>query len=239
MTHQPFIQTHSARAFPLLSPTPDDVDWRDVSVSLGRLARFNGHSLAFYSVAQHSLSVEALVTSAIRGNSDALSNRDLTALMRASRIDVVDILHDAIKAARRDDGASRRLSLAALLHDAHEAYIGDITSPVADALTRCAGGTNHIKALKARIDGAIHAAAGLPSPLPAGWSAAIRAADLIMLATERRDLMLDGPWTQILPAPAPRGLTAWSEHRATDAFAARLDCLFDGAGGAQPFMTGI
>lgn len=78
------------------------------------------------------------------------------------------------------------LRLAALLHDAHEAYIGDITSPVAMVLGR------ELRLLKDRVQDTIRAA----FEIPYRWDAetVIRHCDLIALATEKRDLMGPEPF---------------------------------------------
>ena len=80
------IYTHSGIVFDLLNPAPEMVSIVDIATSLARQARFNGHTMSFYSVASHSLFV-------------------------SSRL-------------------PPRLQLAGLLHDAAEAYTGDIATPV-------------------------------------------------------------------------------------------------------------
>lgn len=75
--------------------------------------------------------------------------------------------------------------LEALFHDAHEAYTGDVTSPLKALLP-------DYRELEDRMEcamrGALH--------LPAVKSAIVKHADLVMLATERRDLMPQdsSPW---------------------------------------------
>lgn len=70
--------------------------------------------------------------------------------------------------------------LSALLHDAAEAYIGDVSSPLKAMLPE-------YRAIEARIWSAICERFSIPEELPE----CVKHADLVMLATERRDLM---PW---------------------------------------------
>jgi len=54
-----WIQTYTGRKFLPLEARVEDVDIRDIAHSLALLARFNGHCLRFYSVADHSVRVAA------------------------------------------------------------------------------------------------------------------------------------------------------------------------------------
>jgi len=56
-----WIQTYKGRKFFPLDPRPDDIYIRDISHRLGLLYRFNGHSVVFYSVADHSVLVSRAV----------------------------------------------------------------------------------------------------------------------------------------------------------------------------------
>jgi hypothetical protein len=77
---------------------PADVEWEDISHSLARQCRFNGHTVGHLSVARHSLWVTEWV------------NRHLP---------------------ERTNYRERvQMQLAALLHDAAEAYIGDMIRPL-------------------------------------------------------------------------------------------------------------
>lgn len=89
------------------------------------------------------------------------------------------------------------LALAALLHDAAEAYIGDIVKPfkehlwVADAAPF--GVVADIGTVEAAIQRAIHEAFGI-EPVPGDHRDIIKHADAVALATEARDLMGDPKW---------------------------------------------
>lgn len=87
----------------------------------------------------------------------------------------------AVEAVARDD---RRLQLTALLHDAAEAYIGDINRPL-----KRQEGMSAYRAIEARIEAALAERFDLIHPMPA----AVKDADNRLLVTEARDLLSGGP----------------------------------------------
>lgn len=108
-----------------------------------------------------------------------------------------------------------------LLHDAHEAYIGDITRPVNKAILHLANryedetGANVedvLTDLKYGIDRAIFAKAGL-NPIPSQEiREMVHVADVRALAAEVRDLMAPAPapWNfHEAFAPLPEKIVAW------------------------------
>lgn len=103
------------------------------------------------------------------------------------------VAHHALLCAEeaRLQGAGPRLVLLTLLHDAAEAYIGDITRPVRRSLNEFA--TDVITAVEERIQHAIYRAFGIETPSQEE-KAFIHRMDNILLATEARDVMRGDGW---------------------------------------------
>jgi 5'-deoxynucleotidase YfbR-like HD superfamily hydrolase len=81
------VRTFMGKMIDPFNPDPDQITLVDIAHSLSNLCRWNGHTMKYYSVAEHSIFVQNMVQS-------------------------------------RED------KLAAMLHDASEAYISDVTRPV-------------------------------------------------------------------------------------------------------------
>jgi len=109
-------------------------------------------------------------------------------------------------------------ALAGLLHDAPEAYIGDVAAPLKALLP-------DYKAIEARVEAAVLAHFGLPATLPA----CVKAADMVALATEQRDLMPphdDTPWACIQGVmPNPLNIVPMDPRHARLAFLARFHII--------------
>lgn len=144
-------------------------------------------------------------------------------------------------------GGSLELARAFLLHDAHEAYCGDITSPLAEALgervradvaphvlPEWAAGVfpSALRALKSDLDRAIHCAAGATWPLAPEIADQVKAWDIAMLAAERRQLLgrAPKPWQAAVesakPAPLRGRIRVWPWPIAADEWRRRLHQLF-------------
>jgi 5'-deoxynucleotidase YfbR-like HD superfamily hydrolase len=141
----PYVSTYLGNRFFLTRPHIDDVAIEDIAHGLAYQCRFNGQTSAFYSVAQHSLMVMALVPETER--------------------------------------------LPALLHDAAEAYLGDMVKPLKNLFPE-------FSAIEARVMEIIGKRFGVDL---IRLHPAIKQADLVALATEKRDLMPHStePWTYI------------------------------------------
>lgn len=107
-----------------------------------------------------------------------------------------------------DDGAPPLVQLAGLLHDAHECIAQDLTSPAKQVIGAA------WRAWEEPWEHAFHKAFGLEELFRA-HRAAIRRADLVALATERRDLMHpDGPPWEVLQGVQPHPHVRMRDHDA-------------------------
>ena len=101
--------------------------------------------------------------------------------------------------------------LAGLLHDASEAYLGDVTTPLKLLMPG-------YREVEDRTMRAIFSCYGLPYPMPD----CVKAADLVMLVTEKRDLVNDqSPWDcEKHAAPLPQKIVPMTSAQAAAAFKA-------------------
>lgn len=109
------------------------------------------------------------------------------------------------------------LPLGALLHDCHEAFIGDISTPMKDLI-----GRNRINRFSVEIDRAIaEALMGDPDDRCLMIHPAVKNADLRMLATEKRDLLepseREWEWTKDVE-PYDFKITPWPAQTAEEKF---------------------
>ncbi len=171
-----WLQTFTGRQVWPYDPRPEDVCLEDIAHALSMLCRFTGHSMVFYSVAQHSV-----LTSEI---------------------------------------CSPENTLIALLHDATEAYLADMGR----ALKQKLWGYKRLEKRWARVIGEHFGLGDKLAKLPRE----VKRADNILLATERRDLLSDGPghakW-HLHEAPIERSIVALNPERAEQEFLARFQEL--------------
>src|SRR3989344_7499081 len=136
-----WAQTFTGKQFWPLDPRSEEVNLTDIAHSLAQQPRFNGHSIKFYSVAQHSVLVSKIV--------------------------------------------SPSQSLAALFHDASEAYTGDIISPLKRFLPP------EFKHIEIKIENTIFEKFNIdPDKVD---HKEIKNADKIIIVTEMRDVMEKPP----------------------------------------------
>lgn len=180
-------QTYTGVQFWPLDPRPEDIDVRDIAHALALQCRFAGHCARPYSVGEHSVRVSLVVEAGL------------------------------VKQYPKAHAQNRRGALAALLHDASEAYCVDVPRPLKPYLT----GYKDIERL---VTDAVERWANLPAGACEEWN--IKHADEVLLATEARDLMCAPPASWDLRAdPLPEIIEPWGWERAEAEFLARFEML--------------
>lgn len=97
---EPFLWTASGKKFHFLNPREDEICIEDIAHALSRICRFGGHTSRFYSVGEHSIYVSFFA-----------------GIMEYDRSPIGMRI-------------KRQHALSGLLHDASEAYLGDMISPI-------------------------------------------------------------------------------------------------------------
>lgn len=189
MTHDrnsDWSQTFTGRKAFAMDPRAEDVCLEDIAHSLALQCRFGGHCREPYSVAEHSVRVALYVQE------------------KASLLNPTEWAFDA----------PRRLTLAALLHDASEAYLTDIIRPV-KSHPRMRPYCEAERVMQAIIN----EWAGLPADAHKGRL--VHEADEVLLATEARDLMSEppDPWC-LSHDPMPDVIVPWDWRKAETEFLA-------------------
>ncbi len=102
-----WFQTYTGQKVWPLDPRADEVHYDDICVGLARECRYGNQAREFYSVAEHSVYVSIYVERIVREQGMA-----------------------HWYGPRQEPRSFKRIALQALLHDAPEAFIGDVISPL-------------------------------------------------------------------------------------------------------------
>ena len=111
-------------------------------------------------------------------------------------------------------------ALYGLLHDIAEAFTGDVATPMKILCP-------DVRAIEERIERALFPRYGLKFPIPA----IVKTADVILLATERRDLMPKNktPWKSLEGVkPLVTRIRPWDERHSESRFVATFEELTKG-----------
>lgn len=183
------IETYTGRQFHLLAPRIEELCFDDIAHALSNICRFNGHSQRPYYVAEHSCLIADRVHEEIRRSSSPHYVKDMF-------------------------GSTRwRIELAALMHDAAEAYIGDMTRPLKVKMLA-------FKDVEARIDAAVGQWLGTPYPLPP----IVKEFDSRILHDERKQVMSQSTnmWGTDSLEPLGVEVQFWTQKRCKREFADRF-----------------
>lgn len=127
------IETYTGRFVDLLNPKPEQICLADIAVGLSNACRFGNQVSRFYSVAEHSVRVAEAIEAALHEEAVEESLRNGHGLYERSG----------------------QTAFYGLMHDAHEAYTGDITAPMKKTLREVAPFA--VQDLQTRLDQAIAA----------------------------------------------------------------------------------
>lgn len=174
------IETASGKLVNPADPQIEDICIEDIAWALSRIPRFAGHTTSDipYNVAQHSVHVSLLVEEYFAQNREVLFHTT----------------------------TASTLCMKALFHDAHEAYFGDIPSPI----KRITGLTEALKDIENTLDRAIFGAIGIV-PYTDTDKLAIKHCDKLAQAIEGRHLMPSKGLSWNLPQPTVDQLMNWRQ----------------------------
>jgi len=197
MRHECFPTLTGAWFYPY-DPKAEDVRHKDIVAGLINECRFNGQVSRFYSVAEHSVKVATVVE------------------------------HLATKEARDGNFSHDMIPLAtlyALLHDAHEAYTGDIVLPLKGRLADVFG--TSWDRIEQRVQDAIHEAYDLP-PMPVEVEGMVRDADQWLVYCEAIALKPDVDFERWGLRVPPPEVILLARVRQTEPNRTAVRDLFDG-----------
>lgn len=197
-----WLQTRDGRAMDLDVPSPRAITLDEIAWSLAHLCRFVGQvRRGHYSVAEHAVHASYIV--------------EESALDHSRRNNLPDDTWEG--------KTLLWLRQCALMHDAPEAWIGDIPAPLKWHIERRAPAV--IRNLEQSLLDAVSMALGLPIEV----NGIVKRADLVMLASEKAALMAEPPrpWVELPPpsAEAIGRIECWERLEAYERFLQRAEEL--------------
>ena len=214
------IETSSGLYVDVSNPDPATIKINDIAWALSRIARFNGHSLSekVWSVGQHSLFVEQLIDLVLQPDGEQLHWSLQEFLMAKGLMGEYQDGHFSKVCVR----------MGGLLHDAPEAYLTDLPSPV----KRFPGLKEAFKALETGLMTAMLDGLGLRALNPLEERIVLWA-DLLALRIEAANLSpsrgrgwgVDSPWMNHVDIHLMPEIKNW-QAVARD-FVDTYDCLID------------
>jgi 5'-deoxynucleotidase YfbR-like HD superfamily hydrolase len=185
------ISTLSGRRVDLLNPHEGDIDIHDIAHGLSMICRYGGQTSQFYSVAQHCTILSSIVPAMVQQEYPSTTDWELTQIAKA-----------------------------ALLHDAAEAYTGDIKTPLKNLLT----------GFVERIERPLEVVIFKRFNLSTDWMRPVHQYDKRICVNEMKRLFFTGPPLELLGVePIPNlVISPQSPEEARRWFYARYKALFAG-----------
>jgi hypothetical protein len=191
-----WMQTYTGKKFYPMDPQVEDVDILDIAHSLSMQCRYNGHVDQFYSVAEHCVLMSNWI------------EEEYWDAEGGGGLPLLEVLE---------------LSLWALLHDAPEAYIGDMIRPVKLHMPEFCDLDDRIMSVIATKFNLPESPAG-PGKLPE----VVKEADTRILLAERQALMKAPPGSWGIAAdPIPVLIMPMSPTQAKSLYMTRFSYLQD------------
>jgi hypothetical protein len=179
--------TASGRRFYIFDPKADEVGHLDIVTGLANECRYSGQVPRFYSVAEHSIKVAAMTE---------------------------QMVLDAVRDGTLSDDILPLACLHALMHDAHEAYTGDVPQPYKGRMSDVYG--TPWERIEDAVQDAILSAYDIP-PMPVEVEQIVRQADQWMLYAEvialHGDSLDQFPSLRRMTMPSPSVLSVGTVRR--------------------------
>lgn len=167
--------TYTGLKFYPQDPRPEEMCIRDIAHALSMQCRFNGHTQVFYSVGEHCCRVVKLLELGADKCQDCIAAKKHA----YSDATTAGFFRSTCEKHHRDT------LLWGLLHDAAEAYMGDLIRPIKNYSQMGV----LFKELEIAIDKVVAVRYKLPYPIPP----VVKEADNNVLAAEKRDLFSQYP----------------------------------------------
>ena len=214
-----WILTNSAKPISLVRPRADLVTPEDIVHSLAHICRFNGHCKHHYSVAQHSLLVASIVP----------DEDQLPALLHDAAEAYVGDMVQPLKRLLKETAASTTdawlLTCTSLGLDRHRASKAAATFTISPGNDPMAEHLSHLASVYHQIEQRVWLAIAERFDIDPVLPASVHEADMVALATERRDLMPEhaGTWECLNGhSPLPQHIARWTPEEARQRYYERL-----------------
>ena len=216
------ILTNSARPFDLLNPRAENVITTDLAHALSLVCRFNGHCAHHYSVAQHSLLVAYIIE-----KDGGTPEEQLAGLLHDGTEAYISDLTRPLKLLLIEAARQREIAWLDLIGQVSpQRHAASLAAPAMRILTTAEReGVSLLLDTYHEIEQRIWLAIAERFHLAPELPDCVKHADMIALATEKRDLLPEHPaaWECLEGyAPMPEKIIRWQPELVRQAFHSNL-----------------